>query len=577
MPNIQENITRIQGAKSSLKTSIQNKGVTIPDEALIDTYYTYVDQIQTGSSSGSAEYDSTMEDKHFTVNNDNGWPSLYTSATITDGITSLPVSAFANTPIIEIEIADSVTSLGSACFRSCKALSSITIPSGVTELPNNCFSGCSMLTSITIPDSVTSLGSHCFDNCYSLTSITIPSGVTSLEYGCFANCKFLSSITIPDSVTEINGECFFKCQSLSSVTIPDSVTKIGNDCFSYCRSLTSITCLPTVPPTSGGSMFGYIYNFSIYVPNESVDAYKQAWTTYADRIFPINPEPTPTGSTDNADIDVVYDVTSSTNPTKLFTSGQSIDYYTIDDDSTQHEPTSTEYTFDTTGDHTVHYHLTGDTIGEKMLYNQGFVLGEIKDITINSGVTNIGNYAFYNCYYITSMTISDSVISIGNYALFNCFSDEGEFVNLTIPDSVTNLGEACLSTNTFLRYLTIGTGITSIPTYCFSATSVSSFTIPDSVTSVSGSAFSYCRATKSVTFGTGLTQLDNCFHQMNSLEWIAFLGTTPPTLTLSSVLSDTNTNNCNIYVPDNSVDAYKTADKWMNIADRIQPLSSKPE
>ena len=41
-------ITRIQGAKASLKTSIENKGVTIPSSAKIDDYHNYVDQIQQG-------------------------------------------------------------------------------------------------------------------------------------------------------------------------------------------------------------------------------------------------------------------------------------------------------------------------------------------------------------------------------------------------------------------------------------------------------------------------------------------------------------------------------------------------
>lgn len=38
-------ITRLSNAKAALKTSIQNKGVTVPSSAKLDTYSTYVDQI----------------------------------------------------------------------------------------------------------------------------------------------------------------------------------------------------------------------------------------------------------------------------------------------------------------------------------------------------------------------------------------------------------------------------------------------------------------------------------------------------------------------------------------------------
>ena len=50
MGTIAQEITRIQGAKADLKTSIEAKGVTVPAAALIDDYSTYVDAIQTGGS-----------------------------------------------------------------------------------------------------------------------------------------------------------------------------------------------------------------------------------------------------------------------------------------------------------------------------------------------------------------------------------------------------------------------------------------------------------------------------------------------------------------------------------------------
>lgn len=48
MSTLFENIERIQLGKEKLKASIENKDVVVPDDMLIDEYYSLVDQIQTG-------------------------------------------------------------------------------------------------------------------------------------------------------------------------------------------------------------------------------------------------------------------------------------------------------------------------------------------------------------------------------------------------------------------------------------------------------------------------------------------------------------------------------------------------
>ena len=121
----------------------------------------------------------------------------------------------------------------------------------------------------------------------SLTECYIPDGVTNIGYAAFCLCRNLTSVTIPDSVTTIGDWAFYDCSSLTSVTIPDSVTTIGNSAFVCCSSLTSVYCKATTPPTGDYDMF--YYNASgrkIYVPTESIDAYKSAegWSYYADDI-----------------------------------------------------------------------------------------------------------------------------------------------------------------------------------------------------------------------------------------------------------------------------------------------------
>ena len=139
-----------------------------------------------------------------------------------------------------ITIPNSVTSIGSSAFSSCKALTSITIPNSVTSIGDYAFYYCSSLTSITIPDSVTSIEHFAFSFCKSLTSIIISNSVTSIENFAFDQCKSLTSISIPDSVTTIGDYVFERCEFLTSINISKSVINIGKQIFEHCKSLTTI-------------------------------------------------------------------------------------------------------------------------------------------------------------------------------------------------------------------------------------------------------------------------------------------------------------------------------------------------
>ena len=56
--------------------------------------------------------------------------------------------------------------------------------------------------------------------------------------------------------------------------------------FYGCSGLESITCLATTPPTLGTKVFDGTNDSPIYVPSGSVNAYKNAWPQYANRIEP---------------------------------------------------------------------------------------------------------------------------------------------------------------------------------------------------------------------------------------------------------------------------------------------------
>ena len=180
--------------------------------------------------------------------------------------------------------------------------------------------------------------------------------------------------------------------------------------------------------------------------------------------------------------------------------------------------------------------------------------GNLKEVVITSG-DSIGDYAFYDCYSLTSVTIGNSVTSIGDDAFRNCDklvevynlssiniekgSEDNGYVGYYAKGVYTSLNTPSkLSTdsNGYIIYtdgeekilmgyvgnetaLTLPSDITSINDYafyhCYSLTSV---TIPNSVTSIGDDAFAGCTSLTSVTIGNSVKSIGyEAFYDCDSL------------------------------------------------------------
>ena len=115
--------------------------------------------------------------------------------------------------------------------------------------------------------------------------------------------------------------------------------------------------------------------------------------------------------------------------------------------------------------------------------------------------------------------------------------------------------------------------VTSLGNYCFqNCQSLSEIAIPDSVTSIGQYCFHFCTSLTDITIPKFVTSLGNgCFNTCSKLTSVTCKATTPPTLGSSAF--DFTHSTIVIYVPSESVAAYKSATNWSKYADKIQAIA----
>ena len=329
--------------------------------------------------------------------------------------------------------------------------------------------------------------------------------VTTIGEGAFYDCYSLKSVAIPDSVTSIGCGAFENCGSLTSVTIGNGVTEIGNYAFSDCSSLTSVII------DNGVTSIGYLA-FSGCSSLTSV--------TIGNGLTEIG---------DNA-----------------FNGCSSLQEF------------------------------NGDFASEdgRCIIIEGvlksFASAGLTEYTIPDSVTSIGSYAFDGSS-LASITIPESVTSIGSYAFYGCDS----LTSITIPDSVTTIGESafhwCSNLKEFNSKSASNDGRCLIidGVLCsFAPAELTEYAIPNDVTAIGRGIFHGCSSLISVTIPENVTSIgSDAFFFCSSLTSIYCKRATPPKGGANMFLS--NASSRKIYVPSNSVSAYRSAEYWSSYKSSI--------
>ena len=159
------------------------------------------------------------------------------------------------------------------------------------------------------------------------------------------------------------------------------------------------------------------------------------------------------------------------------------------------------------------YSVMGSTVANGRVYSN-----MLQKVEIGSGVTSIGNSAFYYCSSLASIVIPSSVASIVNSAFNYCYS----LASIVIPSSVTSIGNSAFNYCYSLASIVIPSSVTSIGNYAFqNCSSLASIVIPSSVASIVNYAFQNCYSLASIVIPSSVTSIGNsAFYYCYSLASI---------------------------------------------------------
>lgn len=179
-----------------------------------------------------------------------------------------------------------VVGIAKGAFSLQEELTSVVIPGSVISIGYEAFNACKKLTSVQIPNSVTSMENGVFSGCSSLTSVVEHKGVPYIPYKAYYYCVGLESVVIPNYVTRIEPLAFNGCRNMTSLHIGSQITFIGGNAFNDCGKLSHIYIEAPDPGkikiTESPFMSATYENAKLYVPKESVDAYKNTlpWSRF---------------------------------------------------------------------------------------------------------------------------------------------------------------------------------------------------------------------------------------------------------------------------------------------------------
>lgn len=452
----------------------------------------------------------------------------------------------------------------SGTFRSQLNLTDVNLPSTLTIIGNYAFYGCASLKNINIPKSITTINSNAFDSCTSLiiNNLSLPN-LTSMGSSVFYNTK-IKKVSNLGNITAIYANTFNNCTELTEFTDPISNCTYDSNCFTNCTSLTKINISDNEKwfrntfKSDTANPIRYAKNF--YINNELVDTMK-----------------------------VPSDLTTIGNYVLQNWNGTTVDFgnSTIE--------TIGSYAFkDCTNLTNCNIPQSVKTINGSAF--QGCVGLEFDTLNLPN-LTSIGSYALDGVkirkLVITSLvnlptksgslgaksTLQEVVLSSKCTTLPYAFFEDYTNLNTINLDLITTFNGYCLKNTGLTGTLSIPSATGTLGLAAFRDTKITNIANLGSITQLVApnwdtGVFYNCTNLKVVVLPATLETLGSQYSPFagcTSLEDVVCYATIPPAVACSTIFPKNKLKG--IYVPDESVEAYKTATNWSTYAYRIKPLS----
>lgn len=163
---------------------------------------------------------------------------------------------------------------------------------------------------------------------------------------------------------------------------------------------------------------------------------------------------------------------------------------------------------------------------------------QIKAVKIGSGITRVGDSAFYNHSKLAQVELADTVTELGEDAFHGsglvsidlsyitdlgegCFSSCEGLGNVVIPVAIGEIPGSAFSYCASLKNVTISEGIKGIGSSAFYRSGIEKIGIPASVKSIGYEAFSGCEQLTGITIPSTVDEVGNYIcYDCNSIKWV---------------------------------------------------------
>ncbi|MDR2919833.1 MAG: leucine-rich repeat domain-containing protein [Tannerella sp.] len=513
---------------------------------------------------------------------------------ISGSVAKLGEQAFAYCKDLEKVNLKRVPVLQKETFTGCDKLSECIFPD-LTSIDDYCFTGCKALAGFDF-STVLSIGKHAFEQCFSFREIRLKSDTVVSEYA-FSDCCYVEQIVVAGSDFHLGSYAFSGCTSLreiivadkkyivesyaslfdkqlpdivkairlsaiscfeidapqtitkywgnaSFVKVPDGISRIGEDVFRDCFNLCKVEVPPTVTDIGGRAFLGtgwlsgqqklsdiVVLNGILIDSNKSIE-----------------------------EICIPDDIRIITE--WAFANCFSLKKLTLDTSKVTVKGYAFRNCFNlkeivTTKDHTLYrFNSLHDMDGDyPPLIRQIFAdcqncfktdenykliesTGNIVDLMLPEGITEIGEHVYAQSNLLTTCTFSSTIQKVGNYAFEKCkwlisvkkmthvtsigesaFSGCQRLDSVEVSDRLQQIGKRAFEHCTSLRTIRIPEGVTEIPDKAFyRCCSLKEVILPSTIRRIGTEAFAFCTQLERVDFPDGVKIEQRAFAWCNQLE-----------------------------------------------------------